>query len=303
MSTKNFLQAAPALVIAMLGTSVAADARADDAVSPTSTTPDEPRRPLVWHAGQDTGSTPGVTQSVLSPRTHAEERAFAFLLDPSTPSKGDVGLEYRIGLASGVAADRPLPSTVAASGAEHALTLGYGVTDRIAPFAQVSVLEPATGSGNPLATGRVGARFQLTRPDRNFRMTVATAAFRDFDGTFGGYARLAASYDIERLRIAGNLHAEHAFHQGRDPVDVLVLAGASYRVLDEFRVGIEYVGQDLEEAFDDQTQAEGGARNFVGPNVALDVVHDVVQLVAGAAVGVDRKSPPVVGSLAMLMTF
>ena len=76
---------------------------------------------------------------------------------------------------------------------------------------------------------------------------------------------MAASYDLGRLRLATNVHAERAFASGRDNVDVLLLAGASYRVLDEIRIGVEYVGQDLEEALDDEGGARGERSTIWGP--------------------------------------
>ncbi len=113
---------------------------------------------------------------------------------------------------------------------------------------------------------------------------------------------MAGSYDIDRLRLAANVHAEHPFAAGRDPVDVLLMAGASYRALDELRFGVEYVGQDLEEAFE-STGPDGGGRNFVGPTIAIDLLEDQLQLVAGGAVGLDRRSAPLMGSVTALATF
>ncbi len=107
--------------------------------------------------------------------------------------------------------------------------------------------------------------------------------------------RLAASYDIDRLRVASNLHAERVFAEGRDPIDILVLAGLSYRVMNEIRVGAEYVGQDLEEAFDNG--AEGGPRHYLGPSLALNLMSDSIQLVAGAGMALQSRGSAPWGEL------
>jgi hypothetical protein len=215
-------------------------------------------------------------------------------------------VEYAIGYASGTAADRPLPSTLAPTGAEHQLTFGYGITDRIAPLVSLRLLQPTNGGGAAQATAHVGARFALLNPESRLRLSVATVMFREFAGDLGAYARTAVSYDLENLRLAANVHLEHVFASGRDAVDVLVLGGASYRVLDALRVGVEYVGQDLEEMGGDSEGAvspEGGAHHYVGPNVSVPLLRGNLQLAAGAAVGLGEHSQPLVGRLAMLMTF
>jgi hypothetical protein len=133
-------------------------------------------------------------------------------------------------------------------------------------------------------------------------VTLATVLFREFGGSLGAYARAAASYDIQRLRVAANLHVERVFASDRDALDVLMMAGASYKTLDMLRVGVEYVGQDLEGSFE-QDEAEGGAHHYVGPNLALELIGDQLQLVASSAVGLGARAQPLVGRLAMLMTF
>lgn len=238
-------------------------------------------------------------ETAEAPRKHAEERPFVYTLDPSTPTRGDVTLEYAAGMASGVAADRPLPSSVTSDGITHAATVGYGATDRIAPFVTVRVLQPGD-QGAAHAGGAAGLRWQLTKPGAPFRLTLMAAGARETEGTMTTYGRIAASYDYQRLRIAANVHGEHAFARGRDGIDVLVFGGVSYRALDMFRVGAEYVGQDLEEAFD-RDQAEGGAKHYAGPTFAFD--GDTFQLVAGPAFGLTQASSRMMGRAALVVAF
>jgi hypothetical protein len=102
--------------------------------------------------------------------------------------------------------------------------------------------------------------------------------------------------------VAGNLHLEKVAALDRDGVDALALAGASYRALDELRVGVEYVGQDLEEAFE-HDGAEGGARHFAGPTAAVDLHGGRLQIVGGPAFGLNERSPRTMGRVAVLVTF
>jgi hypothetical protein len=120
-------------------------------------------------------------------------------------------------------------------------------------------------------------------------------------GDNGMFFQASMSGDIHRLRLAGTLHGEHVFADGRDPLDVMVDLGASYRVAGGFRAGVEYVGQDLEEAF--AAAAEGGARHFIGPITSLQLWHDRLTLVAGPSVGLSRLSPDFVGRVGASIGF
>ncbi|MBL8717900.1 MAG: hypothetical protein JNL79_18115 [Myxococcales bacterium] len=225
----------------------------------------------------------------------AEERPFLYLTDPTTPSAGVFTAGYGFGLGSGVPADRPLPAKVGAAGASHTVSLGYGVTSRFAPFGIV------TADKDGGATGVFGARFQVTDPGSPFRFTVSGAGFREGrGGALGVWLRGAASYDVGAFRVAGNAHAEKVFASARDSIDVLAMVGASYRLGSTFRLGVEYVGQDLED-FIEKEEAEGGARHFVGPTAALDLGH--AQLTAGPAFGLNEKSPRLLGRVAVLVSF
>ena len=91
------------------------------------------------------------------------------------------------------------------------------------------------------------------------------------------------------------------FADGRDAVDVMVQAGASYRIVSVLRAGVEYVGQDLEEAFN--SGAEGGARHFVGPTASLQLLSDCLTASAGPAFGLSDRSPRVLGRMAVAYAF
>ena len=88
---------------------------------------------------------------------------------------------------------------------------------------------------------------------------------------------------------------------GRDPLDVMAELGASLRVVAAFRLGVEYVGQDLEEAF--SPGAEGGARHFLGPIASVQLLHERLTIVGGPSVGLSRLSPDFVARVGASLGF
>ena len=120
-------------------------------------------------------------------------------------------------------------------------------------------------------------------------------------GDNGAWGQLAFSGDVRRLRIATTIHGEHIFADGKDGADVMVNVGASYRLVGDFRAGVEYVGQDLEESFD--PRAEGGARHFAGPIASLQLLQGRLSIVAGPAIGLSSTSPRLLGRLAVAYGF
>ncbi len=120
-------------------------------------------------------------------------------------------------------------------------------------------------------------------------------------GDSGAWLQVAFSQDVQRVRLAATVHMEHVFSSGRDPLDVMVELGASCRIAGGFRLGAEYVGQDLEELAD--PSSEGGARHFLGPTASLQLFHDRLSIVAGPAFGLSRLSPEVLGRGAVAFGF
>jgi hypothetical protein len=120
-------------------------------------------------------------------------------------------------------------------------------------------------------------------------------------GTNAGYLQVAFSGDIGRLRLGGTAHGQHTFADGRDPLDIMVDLGASMRIVGDFRLGAEYVGQDLEESF--SPGAEGGARHFLGPAASMQLWNRRITIVGGPAVGLSALSPDFVARLAASVGF
>jgi hypothetical protein len=120
-------------------------------------------------------------------------------------------------------------------------------------------------------------------------------------GDDGAWVQAAFAQDIRRLRLGTTVHAEHVFSQGRDGVDVMVQLGASYCVVGPLRAGVEYLGQDLEEAL--SPQAEAGARHFVGPTASVQLLGDRLTMVAGPSIGLSQYSPAFVGRFGLAYGF
>jgi hypothetical protein len=180
--------------------------------------------------------------------------------------------------------------------------VAYGLTDRVSPFLSGRIVNPTTADASVAVGMSAGVRWQLTEPGRPFRAAVMGAFLREPGGGMGGMVRVMASLDLDRLRLAANVHAERIFAAGRDAVDVIAIAGASYRVTEWLRLGVEYVAQDVEDAWE-SGEAEGGARQYVGPTVALSLDRGRLQLVAGPAFGLNSRTARAAGRLAVVMAF
>ena len=224
---------------------------------------------------------------------------FAFVVDPSTPARGTLVLAYTLGMGSGVSADRPIPVVLQAAGVSNRFTLGYGLTSWLEPIAELTV---TSSSGSTVASALAGVKMQLTAPGSPWRAAVLAGALREgASGAGGVWIRAAGSWTAGPLLAELNGYGERVFAAGRDPLDYAVMAGLSWRLLDWVRAGAEYIGQDLEELGGDG--AEGGARQAVGPNLAVDLDGGQYQLVGSALLGVGARSPTSVVRIGLLASF
>ncbi|HLK41644.1 MAG TPA: hypothetical protein VKU41_33075 [Polyangiaceae bacterium] len=204
------------------------------------------------------------------------------------------------------------PGALASVGAE------VGVLPRISLDALGQMQVGGEGPGvHPGALA--GARFDLTPPSWSAVHMTASGGYlretwstpsdsmprellmRDSGGANGAWASFAVAADVQRLRLGVTTLGEHVFAPGRDAVDIMLQAGMSYRALRWLRAGVEWVGQDLEESFADAS--EGGARHFVGPTAAVQLLQDRLTIVAGPSVGLSSRSPSLLGRLAVAYGF
>lgn len=281
-------------------------ARADDAVDQPSGRDDAAihRIDRTWLYADDA--------RVAAPMTVIGTTNFSFTQVGSSPSR----------IAS------PYPSTYNAFAANTALPgamLGVGGELGLVPHLSVMAtgqlgMGGDDGSPSPSAGAIAGLRWQMSPSSwRDARVVVSGGYLREawagpvYDddtgkwlpgsphGDNGAWIQGAFSADIHRLRLATTVHAEHIFWPGRDPLDVMAELGASVRVIDAFRLGVEYIGQDLEESF--SPGAEGGARHFVGPTASLQLLDQRLSIVAGASAGLSWSSPDFLGRAGVSYSF
>ena len=214
---------------------------------------------------------------------------------------------------SALAGNTAQPGGVLAIGGE----LGLLPRLSIVAIAQMGI----GGQGpSPSPGGMAAFRVRLTPATWNLLRVVATAGYLreswegpHFDaeankwyagnanGANGAFGALAASGDVGRLRWTTGGHVEHVFSPGRDGVDLRLQVGANYNVAGPLRLGVEGVGQDLEEAFGQG--AEGGARYFVGPTASAQLLGERLTIVGGPSVGLSASSPRVLGRVSLAYAF
>jgi hypothetical protein len=248
--------------------------------------------------GDASPDTEGVTTEYQG-QPSIEHRPFAFTVDPSTPARGTVSLGYTVGMGSGVSADRPIPVVLQSAGLSNQLSLGYGATNWLSPVAELTVV---SSNGSNTASGTLGMKFQLTSPDAPLRAALMGGALREgTSGSYGTWLRAAGSWESGRLLVEMNGYAESVFATGRDALDYAITAGTSWHLLDWLRAGAEYVGQDLEEM--GTSGAEGGARQALGPSVAVSLEHGRYQIVGATLFGLGAQSPTAIVRVGVLGTY
>ncbi len=234
-----------------------------------------------------------------------DERPFLFATDVGTPAPGGLVAGYRVTWgAATTGAVRPIGSAgLGHQGFLHEINAEVGLVDRVSAQAFGLVSPPDTGDTAPIAAafgGAVRVRV-LGRRGGPFQLTVAGGAMRDLSGYAAMQGRVVATGDIGRLRLTGDALVEHSLRPGADAVDLIVVAGASYAVVPWLRAGVEYVGQDLEGAFDDG-EVEG-VRHLVGPTVSFFSAAQRLQFVGGCGFGLSAQSPGVVARGGVVYTF
>ena len=258
------------------------------------------------------------------PSPHAIERSWLYLDDARVADPGAVIGMTSVAYANigsnpdptsepyrGFAANTAQPGAIAALGAE------VGVLPRVSLEALGQMELGGEGAG--VSPGAIAAaRFALTPPSWRTVHLMASAGYlhetwsmpspngnareaAGSGGDNGAWASFAVAVDLERVRFGVTTLGEHVFAPGRDGVDIMVEAGASYQLVSWLRAGVEWVGQDLEETFDDG--AEGGARQFIGPTAAVQLLQDRLTIVAGPSVGLSSGSPKMLGRLALAYGF
>jgi hypothetical protein len=198
---------------------------------------------------------------------------------------------------------RPFAANIGAPGAAvelgGELGLGGGFSLQGTAIRGSSFLDDTGATG-----GMVGFRFSvLPRSVEHWQLVLNAGYLHELAGGNGAWGTLQTGFETGILRAQLSIHVEHIFQTGRDPVDVMVTAGAAVRVLSFMSLGVEYLGQDLEAAFDNDSDAEGGSRHLLGPTVALAFFENRLSIVAGPAVGLGATGTHLMGRLAVSFGF
>jgi hypothetical protein len=196
---------------------------------------------------------------------------------------------------------RPFSGNLATSGGLVEFGGEVGLADRLSLVAIGAQGQDGAGSGQTGAM--LGLRWSLLpRAVRKTQLVISGGVLRELQGSGGAWARLSFGQDAGRARIAASVHGERLFTAGRDAIDLIVTTGASMRLLDTVRAGIEYVGQDLEGAFDGR-EAEGGARHLLGPTVSAALFNERVSATVGPAVALGAGQSHLLGRVAVACQF
>jgi hypothetical protein len=301
------LSVAAASVVCAL-TLLARSAPADDAASPDQPSPnDDATRHQIdrtWLYADDA--------HVAAPMTVVGMSSVSYTNIGSSPTRIDSPYPNTY---NGFAANTAQPGGLLSAGGE------VGLVPRLSVMALGQLgLGGVDGVPNPSAGAIAGVRLRLLPSEwQNTHLALSAGYLREawsgpvYDddtgkwlpgsphGDNGAWIQAAFSVDVRRLRIATTVHGEHVFWPGRDPLDVMAEVGASYRVIDPLRIGVEYVGQDLEESF--SPGAEGGARHFLGPIASMQLLDQRMTIVAGPSLGLSSLSPAFVGRVGIAYGF
>jgi hypothetical protein len=241
---------------------------------------------LAFVAASGTANADEDLPALTTVRTTPVEQPFLYMVDPHGPQARQVLAGYSLAFSSSAGAIRPIPGNFDSEGIVHTLSLEVGALDILRVYAQTMIAEAIGTSTDVSAVAlQVGARVLLTPPRwQRFRVMLTGAFLREFGADLGAFGEVTVTYDVGRVRLAAAVHVEHIFAPGRDPVDMYAVAGVSVRVIPIMRLGFEYVGQDIEALADDDQDAEGGARHYIGPDVAWSLRKNRLLVTAGAAI-------------------
>jgi hypothetical protein len=227
-------------------------------------------------------------------------RRFLYSVDPAAPAGGHVVAGLGVGYAAldkGVG--RPFAGDLAHAGAVFDVAAEVG----LARFASVVGQGLMAGQGGGQVAG--GAMIGLSLHPWSVKggpvdVALSGGYLRELGGANGAWGRVALAGDVGSLRLAASALGQHVVAPGRDAIDLVMTAGASYELWQTLRLGAEYVVQDLEGAFE-HDEAEGGVRHFVGPTIGVHLGR--AQIGAGPAFGLSPTSPRYLGRLAAAYSF
>jgi hypothetical protein len=249
-------------------------------------------------AQEATPVSPGAAAGVESTPPEVAPRPWLYMDDPTVPLARHVVAFTRATYTKDPSPTRPFGANLSRPGGLVEAGAEVGL------FPKLSLAASGFGGGDSFGFGALaGLRFeplQGTEVGKTTHAVLSGGYLHELNGGDGAWLRVSVAQDIQRLRLGATVHGEHVFAAGRDAVDMLVMAGATYRVVGPLRAGVEYVAQDLEAAaMTDADDAEGGVRQFLGPQLGLELLENRFSIGAGPAFGIGANSPRVSGRLAV----
>jgi hypothetical protein len=220
--------------------------------------------------------------------------------DPTgVPGRGQARVFSALTVGAGDSPTRPFAANTATRGAlvEAGGEVGFGAGLSLA----IQGAQGEAESGQRSAGAVVGLRYSLLARGAPTQVVVSAGYLRELAGHDGVWARALVGQDFGPARVQLSVHGERVFADGRDKIDLMVNAAASVRVDGPFRLGVEYVGQDLEETFSDE--AEGGARHIVGPTASVGLLRERLTLVGGPALALGPEGARAMGRVAVGFAF
>jgi hypothetical protein len=251
---------------------------------------------------------PALAPDAIEPAKKADpwadvRRPWLYASDPTAPPAGHVLTSLGVGIAQiDRGAARPFAANVAHAGAVFSAGAEVGVFK----FASLHAEGLLAGDGANVNGGAMlGASFYLLGPKSPVGIVLSAGYLRELGGADGVWGRASIAGNIGPVRLILTGLGEHVFTSKggelRDDVDLLVTAGASYRITDIFQLGAEYVVQDLEGLWDPE-ELDGGVRHFIGPTATLALAKHI-QIGAGPSFGLSPAAPRVLGRMSASYAF
>jgi hypothetical protein len=230
----------------------------------------------------------------------AVRRPWLYASDPSAPPPGHVLASLGVGYAP---VDRggahPFAGNVAHAGAVFNAGAEVGVLRFLSLHGEGLLAgEPDKGVHGG---GMLGVTFYPLPASSPVDLSLSGGYLRELGGGNGVWSRASIGASFHDARFVVTALGAHVFDKGRDAVDLLLTAGATYAVLPILHLGVEYSVQDLEGLWD-ADEVEGGVRHFLGPTASLQLARRVF-LTAGPAFGLSKGSPTVLGRMAASYAF
>lgn len=214
---------------------------------------------------------------------HADERPFVYAVDAVGPNAAEVDATYSVNVgARPSGAVRFIDPTVGREGVVQQITAQVGATDWLA-IGAFGLLAVAPGS-NPVGTGGGYLHFTALRPraeDRGGTLGFTLLGLREFEGAGALSLFVDGGYRRSGFEFVGNAQFERRLARGADGIDLIARFAANYDVLrhrpEALRVGTEYVGQDLEDYFEEE-EAEGGAVHLLAASLSATLLDRKLHL-------------------------